>query len=141
MFWEKSFIKLTSIIASSQVILHQLLIQHSRYCCKNLITAILCVYVPVLAVSFPNNVIVQNSVLFYFQTRLAIICMHMCTPGYQMMVRETSITTNLWASFLYNMLLYWLANLLTSITFILASFLQAGEGNQQNNQPWNLFLL
>ena len=67
--------------------------------------------------------------------------MHMRTHGRHTMVPETSQTTSFSARFFYNTFLYLLTNLFINVTFILASFLQAGEGNQRNNQPSSSFLL
>ena len=63
--------------------------------------------------------------------------MRMRTRDHHRMATETSKTTNFQARFFYKTFLYWLANLRTYRCnfFILASFFQAGERNQRNNQP------
>ena len=57
-----------------------------------------------------------------------MICMCMCTHGHQMMVTETNKTTNFYASFFYNMFLYWKVIPLIGITFFCwqVLFRQAG---------------
>ena len=68
--------------------------------------------------------------------------MHTRTHGRHTMVPETSQTTRFSARFFYNTFLYLLTNLFIDVTFfVLASFLQAGNGNQRNNQPSSSFLL
>ena len=44
--------------------------------------------------------------------------MHMRTRGHQTMVKETSKTINFWGPFVINMVIYWIAILFISITFV-----------------------
>ena len=44
--------------------------------------------------------------------------MRMHTRGHQTMVTETSKTINIWGRFVYNMIIYWIAILFISITFL-----------------------
>ena len=60
------------------------------------------------------------------------------THGRHTMVPETSQTTSSSARFFYNTFLYPVHR---CNFFVLASFLQAGDGNQCNNQPSSSFLL
>ena len=48
--------------------------------------------------------------------------MHMCIHGCQMIVIETSKTTNFWAHFFYNTFLYWLTILFIGIAFFYWQF-------------------
>ena len=57
------------------------------------------------SISFLHKVIVLKPVCPTFKQRIAIH-MHMCTHDRQMMVTETSKTTNFWVHFFYNMFLY-----------------------------------
>ena len=48
-----------------------------------------------------------------FIPKWIMIRMHMRTCGHQTMVTETSKTINFWDRFVYNMAIYWIANVIT----------------------------
>ena len=98
-------------IGSPQTITYQLSNRHSTQyinhrCKKNLFYYFhLCLLNSILCFCIKPSL--SNLSSFHFQQRIAIR-MRLRAHGHQMMVTETSKTTNFWACFFYNMFLYWI---------------------------------
>ena len=89
----------------------------------------LCIYICSSSISLS----LQMCFSFAFKQRI-LIYMRIRTCGSHTMVTETSKTTNFQVCFLYNAFLYWLTNLLITITFLYQQFFQAGE-----NKPTKVY--
>ena len=98
--------KTAPFIVSPQAIIYQLSNHHSQqyinYHCKNNLVycCSLCLFNS--AMCFLHKGIVHKPVFIPLSNK-GVIRMHMCTCGHQMMVTETSKTTNFWAQFFCNM--------------------------------------
>ena len=93
--------------------------QYINYHCKNnlLYYCSLCSHNSAISFLHKND---WSQTCFHFiplSNKGIAICMRMHTRGHQMMVIETSKTTNFWAHFFYNMFLYWLTIPFISIIF------------------------